>query len=257
VSEVVANRPEESMMKQFSVVMSAAGVAIAAAGLLAVTAAHPSAAFDTAKGSKSPTGFTVLRPVTKPLRLPLVTRDQLVTRGRADDKLEIADLFQAYMFFHDTHNGEGVASLFTPEGAMEHMWNNGGVIEPTGGPTGRGCFSEGRAAILDMYKDRPTPISFSAHSHNLVTNVSVQVYGDTATLYGHFTTIRSNEEGKPPIAPAPFTAVVHHNGEDVADLRRTAEGWRFVHLRVLEDEKTKGGAPSCEQAVIQAQTQSQ
>jgi len=241
------------MMKTLSVAATVLAVAIAAAAGLAVTTARSSAAFNTTKGSKSPTGFTVLRPVTKPLRLPLVTRDQLVTRGHADDKLEIADVFQAYMFFHDTHNGEGVASLFTPDGAMEHMWNNGGVIEPTGGPNGRGCFSEGRAAILDMYKDRPTPVSFSGHSHNLVTNVSVQVYGDTSTLYGHFTTIRSNEDGKPPIAPAPFTAVVHHNGEDVADLRRTPEGWRFVHLRVLEDEKTKGGAASCEQAVVQAQ----
>jgi hypothetical protein len=84
----------------------------------------------------------------------------------------------------------------------------------------------------------------------------VQVYGDTATLYSHFTTIRSNEAGKPPIAPAGLTAVVHHNGEDVADLRRTPDGWRFVHLRVLEDQKTKGGAASCEAAVVHA-TQAQ
>lgn len=246
------------MVKQLSTVIAIGIAVIATAGIAGMSGARASAGFDTKKGAKSPTGFTILQPITKPLRLPLMSRDQLVTRGHADDKLEIADLFQAYMFYHDTHNGEGVASLFTPDGAMEHVWNNGGLtIEPTGGPNGRGCYSEGRAAILDMYTDRPKPISFTAHSHNLVTNVSVQVYGDAATLYGHFTTIRSNEDGKPPIAPAPFTAVVHHNGEDVADLRRTPEGWRFVHLRVLEDQKTKGGAASCEQAVINAQAQTQ
>ncbi len=64
-------------------------------------------------GMKSPTGFTIGRPVLKPLVLPVMTRDQFVTRGHADDKMEIAALFQTYMFYHDTHNGEGVASLFT------------------------------------------------------------------------------------------------------------------------------------------------
>ena len=251
------------MLKPLSVGAAGLLLALASAGVFAkATAVTPAAvtpaAYATTKGAKSPTGFTILRPVTRPLPLPLLTRDQLVTRGHADDKLEVADLFQAYMFCHDTHNGEGVAGLFTSDGAMEHMWNNGGrTIEPSGGPNGRGCYSEGRGAILDMYKDRPAPVPYPGLSHNLVTNVAVQVYGDAATLYGHFTTIRSNEEGKPPIAPAPFTAVVHHNGEDIADLRHTPEGWRFVHLRVLEDEKTKGGAASCEQAVVQAQGQSQ
>ena len=88
--------------------------------------------------SQSTTGFPLGQPVRTPMPLP---KGQLVTRGHADDKEEIAPLFQAYMFYHDTHNGPGVASLFAKDGALENLWNNAGkTIEPNAGPTGRGCF---------------------------------------------------------------------------------------------------------------------
>jgi SnoaL-like domain len=203
----------------------------------------------------SPTGFVIGEPVTHPIRLPVLTRDQLVTRGHAEDKMEITALFEAYMFYHDTHNGPGVASLFIEDGVLEHLWNNGGrTVEPNAGPNGKGCFSPGRKEIEEMFEGEGSApraaATFPGHSHNQVTNVSVQVYGDTATLYGNFTTIRSNDAGGTPIASPPNSAVVSHNGEDVADLRRTPEGWRFVHLRVLEDEQMKFGTAACEKHVV-------
>ncbi|MGA7107125.1 MAG: nuclear transport factor 2 family protein [Terracidiphilus sp.] len=211
-------------------------------GLVAATS-------DQANSELSPTGFPLDKPVMTPVALPMRTRDQLVTHGNADDKAEIAALFNTYMLYHDTHNGEGVASLFVPNGALEHLWNNGGkTVEPNAGPNGLGCFSPGHDEIVEMF-ERNTggqPLAFSGHSHNQVTNVSVQVYGNTATLYGNFTTIRSNDSKGDPVAMPPNSASVSHNGEDVADLRRTPEGWRFVHLRVLEDEKMKFGTASCE-----------
>jgi hypothetical protein len=182
----------------------------------------------------------------------VLTRDQLVTRGHAEDKAEIAALFHAYMLYHDTHNGPGVASLFTSDGALEHLWNNGGkTVEPNAGPNGLGCFSPGHDEIVEMFEHDANgrPLAFSGHSHNQVTNVSVQVYGDTATLYGNFTTIRSNVPSVDLVAEPPHSASTSHNGEDVADLRRTSDGWRFIHLRVLEDEKMKFGTPSCEKHV--------
>lgn len=207
------------------------------------------------KPAMSPTGFVIGEPVTHPIRLPVLTRDQLVTRGHAEDKAEIAELFHTYMFYHDTHNGGGVASLFTYEGALEHLWNNGGrTVEPNAGPDGKGCFSPGKKEILEMFEGEGGAHgqagTFPGHSHNQVTNVSVQVYGDTATLYGNFTTIRSNDAAGAPVASPPNSAAVSHNGEDVADLRRTPEGWRFVHLRVLEDEPMKFGTAACEKHVV-------
>jgi SnoaL-like domain len=208
---------------------------------------------------KSPTGFTIGEPVLKALTLPVLTRDQLVTRGHAEDKMEIAALFQAYMFYHDTHNGEGVASLFVPDGVLEHLWNNGGkTVEPNAGPNGRGCFSPGHDEIVEMFQEGRganggSPLPFSGHSHNQTTNVSVQVYGDTATLYGNFTSVVSNSQNGKPVTTGPNSATVTHNGEDVADLRRTTEGWRFVHLRVLEDEQMKFGTAACERHVVEGQ----
>jgi hypothetical protein len=230
-------------------------VAFIGAGVFAVTKAKPSPADMPAT---SPTGFTIGRPVLKPMALPVLTRDQLVTKGHADDKLEIAGLFQTYMLYHDTHNGEGVASLFTKDGALEHLWNNGGkTVEPNAGPTGKGCFSPGHDEIVEMFNGEAgagrSPLPFSGHSHNQTTNVDVQVYGDTATLYGNFTSVVSNAGGDAKsVTAAPNSAVVTHNGEDVADLRRTPDGWRFVHLRVLEDEQMKFGTVSCERNVVQA-----
>lgn len=231
------------------------GLAVAGALALLRTATAVSAA---ATPQMSPTGFLIGVPVLKPMVLPALSRDQLVTRGHADDKTEITALFQAYMFYHDTHNGEGVASLFTPDGALEHLWNNAGkTVEPNAGPDGLGCFSPGHDEIVEMFEEGRganggSPLPFSGHSHNQTTNVSVQVYGGTATLYGNFTTVVSNNPNGKPATTAPNSAIVSHNGEDVADLRRTPAGWRFVHLRVLEDERMKFGTAACEKHVTDA-----
>jgi hypothetical protein len=205
----------------------------------------------------SPTGFLIGEPIRKPVRLPLLKRDQLVTRGHADDKAEIDALLQAYMFYHDTHNGEGVASLFVESGALEHLWNNAGkTVEPNAGLNGLGCYVSGHDEIAAMYQARVGPgggsiLSLPGHSHNLVTNNFVQVYGDTATIYALFTSIRSDDVPAGTIvATAPNTAIVSHNGEDIGDLRRTLDGWRFTHLRVLEDERMKFGTATCEKNVV-------
>ena len=115
----------------------------------------------------------------------------LVTRGHADDKQEIADLLYTYVWYHDTLNGPGVASLFTTDGILETLWNNGGKrIERNAGPTGRGCLEYGHDQISEVFGNNPLP--FVGHSHNQVTNVLIQVHGDTATLYANWTTIHSN-----------------------------------------------------------------
>ena len=197
-------------------------------------------------------GLPIDGPVKTPVQLPMLTRDQLVTRGHAEDKAEIADLFYAYVFYHDSHNGPGVASLFTKDGILETLWNNGGkTFEPNAGPTGRGCLEYGYDQISEMFGNKPLP--FPGHSHNQVSNVLIQVHGDTATLYANWTTVHSNDpDARPGFSNAvePNTAVVSHNGEYVSDLRRTPDGWRFVHHRAVEDEKVKFGIPVCEKNVV-------
>lgn len=200
--------------------------------------------------AKSPTGFPLMGPTLKGTVPPLLTRDDLLTRGHADDKLEISSLFTTYIWYHDSHNGPGVASLFTDDGILETLRNNAGkTVEPNAGPHGKGCLEYGHQQISDMFGTNPIP--WVGHSHNQVTNISVQVRGDkTGTIYANWTTVRANDDDRPaPGAVAPNTAVVSHNGEYVGDARLTPDGWRFVHLRVLEDEPAKFGTQVCEDNV--------
>lgn len=201
------------------------------------------------KAVQSINGLPIDGPVRTPVALPMLSRDQLVTRGNADDKAEIADLFFAYIFYHDSHNGPGVASLFTDDGILETLLNNGGkTFEANAGPHGLGCIEYGHDQISAMFGTHPLP--FPGHSHNQVSNVMIQVHGDTATLYANWTTIHSNDSNGTPVATSPNTATVSHNGEYVSDLRKTPDGWRFVHHRAVEDEKAKFGISVCEANVI-------
>jgi hypothetical protein len=236
---------------------SLAVLAFAAVGACMIVLRLPARQVEASSPHMSPSGFIIGEPIRKPMPFPRLTRDQLVTRGHADDKAEIDALLQTYMFYHDTHDGEGVASLFTKDGALEHLWNNGGkTVEPNAGPNGLGCYVATHEEIAGMYKARVGPgggntLGFPGHSHNLVTNNFVQVRGDTATIYADFTSIRSNDvpAGKI-VGTPPNTASLSHDGEDIGDLVRTPEGWRFVHLRVLEDEQMKFGTPTCEANVV-------
>jgi hypothetical protein len=247
------------MMKKFKyAVVFLLGAAVSL-GVFAITKAsawthHPVSIGDVARAAdtsttKSPTGFPMTGGVLRPFVPPLRTKEDFVTRGNADDKLEIASLFYTYIWYHDSHNGAGVASLFSDDGILEILWNNGGkTVEPNGGPNGKGCLEHGHQQISDFFGTNPIP--FVGHSHNQVSNVNVQVRGDIGTLYANWTTIHSNDDKPVPGAVAPNTAVVSHNGEYVGDARRTSDGWRFANLWILEDEPhMKMANAVCEQNV--------
>jgi ketosteroid isomerase-like protein len=240
---------ERSMQRRFLYF----GITLLVFVFVCVTALMSYKAGAQAQSKSTPTqsvnGLPLSGPVRSPVPLPMLTRDQLVTHGNADDKAEIADLFYAYIFYHDSHNGPGVASLFTDDGILETLLNNGGrTFEPNAGPHGLGCIEYGHDQISAMFGTHALP--FPGHSHNQVSNVMIQVHGDIATLYANWTTIRSNDASTTPVATPPNTAIVSHNGEYVSDLRRTPDGWRFVHHRAVEDEKAKFGIPVCEANVI-------
>ncbi len=177
---------------------------------------------------------------------PFLTANQLLTKGSAQDVTEITNLLFTYGFYHDSGNGAGVASLFTKDGAIEGLWNNNGNVL-----VGRGCLSQGeqlgRVAVdaagnTAKPGEKQTPRPFPGHSHNVITNVLVQVNGDTAALHAYFTRVHANVEGNPPVATLPNTAVVSHTGEYTSDLRRTPEGWRFFRHRIISDVTADPGS---------------
>ena len=179
---------------------------------------------------------------------PLLTRDQLVTRDNnlqeLEDKAEITNLLYAYGFFHDTGNGPGVISTFTKDGAVGGGYNNNGKEID-----GDGCMNSGEAlwdegvesdGYHPIWPAKTTIRPYPGHSHNIITNVMIQLHGDTAELHAYYTRIHSNMEGAPPIAVAPHTAAVDHTGEYIMDLTRTSEGWRFTRQWHVGDAPPTG-----------------
>ncbi len=185
------------------------------------------------------------------IKPPLLTTEQLVTRDKTlqelADKAEITNLLYAYGFYHDTGNGPGIISTFTKDGAIGGGWNNdGNSIDGDGCMTvgermwNAGVDSAGRVA---RWPDKTVPRPFPGHSHNIITNVMIQLHGDTAELHAYYTRVHANVVGEPPVAPAPLTAAVHHTGEYIMDLRRTPEGWRFTRQWHVGDAKPENPRP--------------
>ena len=184
-------------------------------------------------------------------RPPFLTRDQLVNRDNVqdlEDKAEITNLLYAYGFYHDTSNGPGIISTFTKDGAIGGGYNNNG-----GEILGDGCLTSGEemwnagvdtGGRVTRWPQKSLPRPFPGHSHNIITNVMIQLHGDTAELHAYYTRIHSNVAGEPPIAVAPHTAAVDHTGEYIMDLRRTPDGWRFTRQwHVGDAPPPTGGAP--------------
>jgi len=233
--------------------VAAAGMATAVYTQSGKPATTPSAAKSAAANPTTPSvglhGLPVGRPVKGAVTPPRMTRDMLLSKGHADDITAVQQLFYAYLFYHDTHDGPGVASLFTNDGVLETLYNNGGkTLEPNAGPNGKGCISFGPEQIAQQFgRANSTPLPYPGYSHNSATDIIVKVDGDYATLWARWATIRSNLEGIPQIGNTTgHTAITHHNGTYVADVRRTPDGWRFIHHRAIEDTRMKFGTPLCE-----------
>jgi hypothetical protein len=181
------------------------------------------------------------------IKPPFLTVNQLLPKGGdAEDKAEVLNVLYAYGFFHDSGNAAGLQSVFTKDGVIEGGWNNNGNTIEGSGCLGRGT-QLGRVAVDAAGRTaKPGTVQtarpFPGHSHNIITNVIVQVHGDTAETHAYWTRILANVDGEPPIADAPHTSVVDHGGEYVTDFRRTPEGWRIAHHRIIGDVSANRGA---------------
>ncbi len=192
-------------------------------------------------------GLPVGSAVTSPIKPPFRTRDDLFNRGHAEDYVEASELLNAYIYYHDSANGLGIASLFTPDGIFEVLNNKDGrTLDPDYGDF-KGCIAKGPAQIAVFFgahlgeplSDRATP--FPRPRHNQVTNVLVKFDSDTATLNANWSSINADPDHQKSAA----SAYVDRNGQYVADLRRTREGWRFVQLRAVH-EYAPMKSPQCD-----------
>jgi hypothetical protein len=175
---------------------------------------------------------------------PFLTREQLVTRDNLQelaDKSELTNLIYTYGFFHDGGNGAGIMSTFTKDAYIGGGYNDlGNKIVGDGCMTfgddiwNAGVDSSGRVAPKGQ---KTVPRPWPGHSHNIITNLLIQVHGDTAELRAYYTRVLINVPGEAPVAELPHTAAVDHTGEYVFDARHTPDGWRFTRMWRVGDTK--------------------
>ena len=135
----------------------------------------------------SPGEGSLAGPLLKPTTLPFLDADQLLTKGDTADVVAIDQLFAAYVFYHDSMDGERLASLFLPDGIFEDVYNDYGTLEPTYGVGGLGCVLTGREQIAKFISDESAgnpnfPSPFPGHGHHNVSSKLIRVDGNHATL---------------------------------------------------------------------------
>lgn len=63
----------------------------------------------------------------------VLTKHELFSEDHTSDVLAIEQVWAAYGYYNDSHNGPGIASLFIPNAIVHFVWNNrtlGGRVDP-------------------------------------------------------------------------------------------------------------------------------
>lgn len=163
------------------------------------------------------------------LIFPVLSLTQSVARANrlTDDIVAIEQVQTHYQFAIDSHDGDGVADLFTPDGVFDVYYNNGdGTITPLNG----GCVNTGHDQIKIFIEDvynTTTPLARPGKGHHFITGQVVEVHGDSATLKANLVAGSIAAEGG---------SLDGVTGEYENILQRTPDGWKYVRNRVLVDQ---------------------
>ena len=171
----------------------------------------------------------------------LLKKQELFSQGHTADVLDIQQVWAAYAFYNDSGNGEGVASLFTEDGVLQHLWNDrGNKWEPHGGvgsfPTplgvrGGGCVLRGRKEIAHYFGERPaTP--WPGYGHHTTPNILVKVSDDgkSAILTTPYVIASTNDKGEGRVSTGGYRVW----------FKKTAEGWLIAEQYNLADRPRAG-----------------
>lgn len=198
-------------------------------GLLSASALQPVFA---AGAQLDVDGLPIYQPIRSQITVPFLTKDQILNSlGHGADVVQILQLQAAYEFYHDAHNGNAVASLYTPDGIFEIPYNDGeGHLSPTGGIDGNGCAAYGYNQIAIFFNATPPtpPLPFPAHIHHVMTSavVTFSSDGNSATLNANYIddTVGTNN-----------VITMIDPGEYITDFVRIGNEWFIQHLRAVED----------------------
>jgi hypothetical protein len=178
----------------------------------------------------------------------VLTKHQLFSEDHTSDVVALQQVWGAYTFYNDSYDGPGIASLFTPDGVDQHLWDDGhgklipdfGAVAPQDeghnmtpeGPKGSGCILHGREQISYYFgiKRAPAPIAWPGHMHHETPSILVKVSpdGKTAILSAPDLIVGVNDKGE-----GHFTT-----GGKRAFFKKTQEGWEIAELYAINDHPT-------------------
>jgi hypothetical protein len=187
------------------------------------------------------------RPDITGIRQPTVlTKQELFSADHTADVVAVQMVWSAYTFYNDSHNGPGIASLFTPNAVIRFVWDNHDTLEPTfgihpymtaQGMAGGGCVLTGRKDFAQFYgyaRDvNDQPLALPGPSHHEVVNEMVKVSDDgkTAMLTANHFEFRTADNG---------IASVGGTGSYRAFLEKTPDGWEINEMYGISDEPSTG-----------------
>jgi hypothetical protein len=191
--------------------------------------------------------------IVQPKRL---SRHELFSEDHTADVVAIQQLWGAYQYYNDTHNGPGIESLFAPNAVLHFVSNNRGALEQ-----GRGCPVVGIKDIAAYFGYNRTAkyepeihdgLPFPGNSHHYSANILVKVNDDgksamltAATL---FTIVSDNPDRM--ALPDGKGSRIGTTGEYRIYLKKTPEGWVIVDFYDAGDPRnpitaTATASPTC------------
>jgi hypothetical protein len=168
----------------------------------------------------------------------VMSKHELVSEDHTADVVAIEQVWNLYSWYTDTDNGPGMASIFTPDGVFQHLYNDGhgkflpsfGIVAPgdsgktpEGQPIGSGCVLKGRDEIAQYKRmGRVNPLPWPGHSHHEMPSTLVKVSDDGQTAVMTTPSIQPGTDAK---------GVGHLNTNGYrAFFKKTSEGWEMAEL---------------------------
>ncbi len=179
---------------------------------------------------------------TKEIVQPTVlTKHELFSEDHTADVVAIESVFSAYVFYNDSHNGPGIASLFTEDAIIHFVWNNSGTLVPEfginpyqtpEGTNGGGCVLTGRKDFAQYYgfnRDiNDQPLAIPGKSHHVTTSKMVKVDDDGKTAMMTATWLS--------VSADPNAAVrIGGTGSYRIFFRKTTDGWEIAEFYGIGD----------------------
>jgi SnoaL-like domain len=178
--------------------------------------------------------------IVQPKRL---SKNELFSQGHTADVVAIDQVWSAYAYYNDTHDGPGVSSLFTKDAIVHFVRNDRGKLELM---NDGGCRLIGQKDIAAYFGFNRTTkfepeiregLPFPGNSHHFIANKMVKVNDDgktamlTATLL--YTAVSSDQDRL--AGPDGKGSRIASSGEYRIFFRKTSEGWQIAEFYLAGD----------------------